>query len=45
VSETGREVFEWDPTIGRHRATGAQRTAPAPTREALWYFWSASLDR
>ena len=45
VSETGREVSEWDPTVGRHRATKAQRTASAPTRETLRYFWSASLDR
>ena len=44
VSETGREVSEWDPTVERHRATGAQRTAPAPTRETLWYSWSVSLD-
>ena len=44
MSETGREVFEWDPTVGRHRAPGANRTALGPTREALWYFWSASLD-
>ena len=45
ASETGREVSEWDRTIGRHRATGAQRTAPAPTRKTLWYSWSASMDR
>ena len=45
VSETGREVSEWDPTVGRHRATGAQRTASAPTRETLRYSWSASPDR
>ena len=44
--ETGREVSEWDPTIGRHRAPWANRAALGPTREALWYFsarlWTAS---
>ena len=45
VSETGREVSEWDPTVGRHQATEAQRTASAPTRETLRYSWSASPDR
>ena len=45
VSETGREVSEWDPTVGRHRAPRVNRTALGPTREALWYFWSASQDR
>ena len=45
VSETGREVSEWDPTVGRHRATEAQRTASAPTRETPRYSWSASPDR
>ena len=44
MSETGRKVSEWDPTVGRHRATGAQRTASVPTRETLRYPWSASLD-
>ena len=44
MSETSREVSEWDPTEGRRRAPGANRTALGPTREALWYFWSASLD-
>jgi hypothetical protein len=45
MSEIGGEVSEWDPTVGSHRAPGANRTALGPTREALWYFWSASLDR
>ena len=40
-----REFSEWDPTVGRRRAPGANRTALGPNREALWYFWSASLDR
>ena len=44
MSKTGREVSEWDPTIEEHRAPGAHRMALGPTREALWYFWSASLD-
>ena len=39
MSETGREVSEWDPTVGRHRSPGANRTALGPTREALLYFW------
>ena len=30
-----QEVSEWDPTVGRHRATEAQRMASAPTRETL----------
>ena len=45
ASETSREFSEWDPTVGRRRAPGANRMDPGPTREALWYFWSASLDR
>ena len=45
MSETSREIFEWDPTVGRRRALMANRTDPGPTREALWYFWSVSLDR
>ena len=44
MSETSREVFEWDPTVGRHRAPRANRTALGPTRKTLWYFWSVSLD-
>ena len=38
MSETDREVSEWDPIVGRHRAPGANRMALSPTREALWYY-------
>ena len=31
-------------TVGRHQAPRANQTALGPTRETLWYFWSASLD-
>ena len=44
MSKTSKEVFKWDPTVGRRRAPGANLTALGPTREALWYFWSVSLD-
>ena len=39
-----QEVSEWDPTEGRRRAPRANQMALGTTREALWYFWSASLD-
>ena len=44
MSETGREDSEYDPTVGRHRAIEAQRTALAPTRETLWGLAFEPLD-
>ena len=38
-----QEFSKGDPTVGRHRAPRANRTALAPAREAFWYFFGARL--
>ena len=38
-----QEFSKGDPTVGRHRAPRANRTALAPAREAFWYFFGACL--